>query len=182
MDQEWTTKTSKKASQTKKVSTPTSPISPTLQQIKNNPPVLNMPNNTFDYDISLSHSTNDTAYNNMNIDIALSHSTTDHVNVPVTANTTYTADSSNTKYKLRFQRYTVLTKPKCSHCGLNDHSLTTCPSMNATDPVCIFCKLPHPSTDRNCQEWSFQRDVKKIMATENVPFREAVSLKKNNYS
>ncbi|KAL4107235.1 hypothetical protein QTP88_017618 [Uroleucon formosanum] len=73
-------------------------------------------------------------------------------------------------------------KPKCSHCGLNKHSLTTCPSINATDPVCIFCQLPHLSTDWNCQEWSFQRDVKKIMATENLPFREAVSLKKNNYS
>ncbi|XP_060847575.1 uncharacterized protein LOC132927134 [Rhopalosiphum padi] len=368
-DQEWTTKTSKKASQSKKVSTPTSPISPTLQQIKNNPPVLNMPNNTFDYDVSLSHSTNDTASNNMNIDIDLSHSTTDHANVPVSANTTYTADISNTninydsndiqslrnseqlnkffsadyngpfttiaehsdinlkidhwhplkyakifstnfiginnikpighkKIKITFntkvsannfltspllanigftayipstliysfgiirvdsslteedfwegldntvraiafkrisiKKNNVLTptrvveikflspkipdavsiynvifkispsvrspiqcnnclrfghtakfcrsKSKCSHCGLNDHSLTTCPSINATDPVCIFCKLPHLSTDRNCQEWSFQRDVKKIMATENLPFREAVSLKKNNYS
>ncbi|KAL5243095.1 hypothetical protein ACI65C_010505 [Semiaphis heraclei] len=95
-DQEWTTKTSKKASQAKKVSTPISPISPTLQQINNNPPVLNMPKNTFDYDISLSHSTNDTAYNNMNIDAALSHSTTDHANVPDSANTTHTADISNT--------------------------------------------------------------------------------------
>jgi hypothetical protein len=62
------------------------------------------------------------------------------------------------------------------------HSIITCPSSNSTDPVCIFCKLPHLFTDRNCQEWTFQRDVKKIMATENLPFREAVSLKKKNYS
>ena len=73
-------------------------------------------------------------------------------------------------------------KARCSHCGLNDHSISTCLSNNATDPVCIFCKLPRLSTDRNSQEWSFQRDIKKIMATENLPFREAISLKKNNYS
>ena len=73
-------------------------------------------------------------------------------------------------------------KIKCSHCGLNDHSTTTYPSINSTNPVSIFCKLSHLSTDRNCHEWAFQRDVKNIMATENLPFREAVFLKKNNYS
>jgi len=368
-DQDWTIKSSKKASQSKKVSNPTSPISPTLQQINNNPPVLNMPSNTFDYDISLSQSTNDTSGNNMNIDSVLSHSTIDHANAPVIANATNIADSSNAninsdsnliqslrnseqfnkhfsadyngpfttiaehsdvnlkidhwhplkyakifssnfdginniklighkKIKITFNTklsannfltssllanigftayipstliysfgiirvdsslteedfwdglnntvraiafkrisikkdnvliptrvveikflspkipdaisiYNVIfkispsvrspiqcnnclrfghtakfcrSKIKCSHCGLNDHSITTCPSINSTDPVCIFCKLTHLSTDRNCQEWTFQRDVKKIMATENLSFREAVSFKKNNYS
>jgi len=95
-DQEWTIKTSKKASQAKKVSIPTSPISPTLEQINTNSPVLNMPSNTFDYDISLSNSTNDMSDNNMNIDSALSHSTIDHAYVPVTENTIKIADSSNT--------------------------------------------------------------------------------------
>ncbi|KAL4097016.1 hypothetical protein QTP88_021858 [Uroleucon formosanum] len=95
-DQEWTTKTSKKAFQVKKVSNLTSPISPTLQQIKNSPPVLNMPSNRFHYDISLSHSTNDSSANDMNIDTALSHSITDHVNVPVTVYAANIDDSSNT--------------------------------------------------------------------------------------
>jgi hypothetical protein len=95
-DQDWTVKTSKKASQTKKVSNPTNPISPTLQQININPPVLNMSSSTFNYDISLSHSSNDAADNNMNIDSTLLHSTIDHANVPVTINSTNFADSINT--------------------------------------------------------------------------------------
>jgi len=95
-DQEWTIKISKKASQAKKVSNPTSPISPTLQQININSPVLKMPNNTFDYDILLSHFTNDTSDNNMNIDSVLSRSTIDHANVPVIAIATNISDSSNT--------------------------------------------------------------------------------------
>ena len=369
-EQEWTIKTSKKnGSQAKKVTNPTSPISPTLQQIKNNTPVLNMPSNAFDYDIWLSYSTNDTSDNNMNIDTTLLHSTTVQVNFPVTANATNATDTSITninfdsndilflhnyeqlnkhfsadyngpfitiaehsglnlkiehwhplkyanifssnfiginnikpighkKIKITFNTkvlvnnflnssllanigfiayipstliysfgiirvdsslteedfskgldntvravaykrisvkkdniptpsrvveikflspkipdtvsiYNVIfkispsvrspiqcnnclrfghtakfcrSKAKCSHCGINYHSISTCPSINATDPVCIFCKLPHLSTDRNCQEWSFQRDIKKINATENLPFREAVFLKKNNYS
>jgi hypothetical protein len=95
-DQDWTIKTSKKASQTKKVSNPTSPISPTLQQININTPVLNMSSSTFNYDISLSHSSNNAANNNMNIDSTLLHSTIDQANVPVIINSINFADSINT--------------------------------------------------------------------------------------
>lgn len=71
-------------------------------------------------------------------------------------------------------------KPRCSHCGDNNHSLNTCPSAQTTGPSCLFCQLPHLATDRSCKEWDFQRDVKKIMATENVSFKEAINLKKQN--
>lgn len=33
---------------------------------------------------------------------------------------------------------------RCSHCGEAKHTLETCPSAQATDPVCLYCKLPHP--------------------------------------
>lgn len=70
--------------------------------------------------------------------------------------------------------------PRCSHCGENKHSIDQCPSVQATDPRCLFCHLPHLATDRNCQEWDFQRDIKKIMATENISFRDAINFKKQN--
>lgn len=71
-------------------------------------------------------------------------------------------------------------KPRCSHCGDNNHSLNTCPSAQTTDPRCLFCQLPHLATDRSCKEWDFQKDLKKIMATENLSFKDAINFKKQN--
>jgi len=70
--------------------------------------------------------------------------------------------------------------PRCSHCGGSKHSIDQCPTVQATDPRCLFCNLPHLATDRKCQEWDFQRDIKKIMATENISFRDAINFKKQN--
>jgi hypothetical protein len=70
--------------------------------------------------------------------------------------------------------------PRCSHCGENKHSIDQCPTAQATDPRCLFCHLPHLATDRKCQEWDFQRDIKKIMATENISFHNAINFKKQN--
>lgn len=69
--------------------------------------------------------------------------------------------------------------PRYGHCGQNNHLMDSCPSLHATEPCCIFCKLPHIATDRNCQEWSRQRDIKKVIATENLPFKEAQIFIKN---
>ncbi|KAL4142166.1 hypothetical protein QTP88_004679 [Uroleucon formosanum] len=71
--------------------------------------------------------------------------------------------------------------PRCSHCGGSKHSILECPTASSTDPTCIFCKLPHAATDRSCQEWSVQKDIKKIMATENISYKDALEFKKNKY-
>lgn len=69
--------------------------------------------------------------------------------------------------------------PRCSHCGISKHTISECPTVHATDPSCFFCKLPHVATDRSCQEWSTQKDIKKIMATENISYKDALVFKKN---
>lgn len=71
--------------------------------------------------------------------------------------------------------------PRCGHCGGSKHSITECPTVHATDPLCLFCKLPHVATDRSCQEWSVQKDIKRIMATENLSYKDALDFKKNKY-
>ncbi|KAL4143030.1 hypothetical protein QTP88_005406 [Uroleucon formosanum] len=70
--------------------------------------------------------------------------------------------------------------PMCSHCGENNHSVDLCPRAQATDPVCLFCKQPHLATDRSCREWSTQKEIKHIMATENIFYKDALIFKKNN--
>ncbi|KAL4123161.1 hypothetical protein QTP88_015384 [Uroleucon formosanum] len=70
--------------------------------------------------------------------------------------------------------------PRCSHCGESNHSISQCPTVQATDPRCLFCQKPHLATDRKCQEWDFQRDIKKIMTSENISFRDAITFKKQN--
>jgi len=69
--------------------------------------------------------------------------------------------------------------PRCGHCGGSKHSITDCPTIHASDPICLFCKLPHVATDRSCPEWSAQKDIKKIMATENISYKDALDFKKN---
>lgn len=54
-----------------------------------------------------------------------------------------------------------------------------CPSLYATEFRCIFRKPHHITTDRKCQEWSRQQDIKKVIATENILFKEAQVFIKN---
>lgn len=70
--------------------------------------------------------------------------------------------------------------PRCSHCGGVKHSIADCPTVSATDPSCLYCHLPHLATDRSCHEWSAQKEIKKIMATENISYQDAIIFKKNN--
>uniref|UniRef100_A0A2S2QYA6 CCHC-type domain-containing protein n=1 Tax=Sipha flava TaxID=143950 RepID=A0A2S2QYA6_9HEMI len=72
-------------------------------------------------------------------------------------------------------------KPRCSHCGSDDHSFDACPSAHTTNLNCIFCNLPHLATDHSCREWLFLKEIKKIMATENLSYREALDFKKNKF-
>lgn len=71
-------------------------------------------------------------------------------------------------------------KSNCSHCGLPDHSFFNCPTKESTVPSCFHCKGSHIATDRSCMEWSRQKNIKKIMATENVSYKDAVFIIKNN--
>lgn len=72
---------------------------------------------------------------------------------------------------------------RCGHCGQNNHSMDSCPSLHATDPCYILCKFSHIATDRNCQKWSRQRDIKKVMTTKNLSFKEAqIFIKNKMYS
>lgn len=71
-------------------------------------------------------------------------------------------------------------KANCSHCGLPDHSFSNCPTKESTVPSCFHCKGSHIATDRSCMEWSRQKNIKKIMATENVSYKDAVFIIKNN--
>lgn len=49
---------------------------------------------------------------------------------------------------------------RCSHCGGSKHSIVDCPTVQATEPSCLHCKLPHVATDRSCQEWLAQKEIK----------------------
>ncbi|KAL5233225.1 hypothetical protein ACI65C_000635 [Semiaphis heraclei] len=71
-------------------------------------------------------------------------------------------------------------KANCLHCGLPDHSFSNCPTKESTVPSCFHCKGSHIATNRSCMEWSRQKNIKKIMATENVSYKDAVFIIKNN--
>jgi len=58
--------------------------------------------------------------------------------------------------------------------------MESCSVINATDPVCLFSKFPHLATDHHCCEWLTQREIKKIMITENTSYKDALDFKKNN--
>lgn len=72
-------------------------------------------------------------------------------------------------------------KSRCSHCGELGHKYESCSSVNATEPQCIFCKGDHPSTNRNCPEWTKQKDIKKVMAVENISYSDAIRKINNNF-
>ena len=71
-------------------------------------------------------------------------------------------------------------EPRCSHCGNAKHSIAECPIAQSTAPSCLYCKLQHVATDRSCQEWIAQKEIKKIMASENISYQDALIFKKNN--
>lgn len=41
------------------------------------------------------------------------------------------------------------------------------------NPICLFCKGPHSSTDRSCPEWDNQRKIKETMACRNISYTDA---------
>lgn len=70
---------------------------------------------------------------------------------------------------------------RCSHCGKAKHTFNTGPFIQVSEPVCLFCKLPHLATDHSCREWIAQKEIKKIMTTENISYQKALIFKENNF-
>ena len=60
-------------------------------------------------------------------------------------------------------------KKRCALCE-QEHEETTC---NSLEPSCIYCKDKHNSTSRTCPEFTRQKEIKELMAFENLSYFEA---------
>ena len=83
---------------------------------------------------------------------------------------------------LRYGHVSVQCKSKdrCAKCA-NEHITSECPSTNA--PSCIFCKGSHLSSDHKvCPEYLKQKNIKNIMAQENISYRDDSSKINNSFS
>lgn len=60
---------------------------------------------------------------------------------------------------------------KCRKCGKASHSQND--SCKLKSPSCLHCKGKHVANDPNCPERHRQAEIKKIMHTHNVSFKEA---------
>lgn len=65
----------------------------------------------------------------------------------------------------------------CNHCDTFDHDASLAESYLTS----VHCKANHPSTDRLCTKWSTQKDIKKIVTTNNVSYFETTQIK-HSYS
>lgn len=62
-------------------------------------------------------------------------------------------------------------KLRCSRCGSDGHGFENCPSETSE---CIHCSSKnHHANSRKCPAYVRQHNIKKIMASENVSFKEA---------
>lgn len=66
---------------------------------------------------------------------------------------------------------------RCKHCT-EDHNSRDC--KKSESPLCINCKGNHPATDnKNCPVFLEQKNIKEIMAVQNLTYREALNLYTN---
>lgn len=63
-------------------------------------------------------------------------------------------------------------KPRCIHCP-DEHSSDNCTATAPTNPTCRNCKGPHYTSNKNCPVYEQQRKINKIMAYDNLSFKEA---------
>ncbi|XP_050294852.1 uncharacterized protein LOC126735025 [Anthonomus grandis grandis] len=70
-------------------------------------------------------------------------------------------------------------KERCFTCGEEKKSdLEEHPSC---ETKCFYCKGPHKSTDKSCPEYTRQKNIKELMAFENIPFFDASEIVKKTY-
>ena len=69
---------------------------------------------------------------------------------------------------------------RCPKCG-NDHKQEDCVS-SVEAAKCIHCGGKHLATDRSCPAYQKQKQIKKIMAFENLSYREAARFHQNRFA
>lgn len=69
-------------------------------------------------------------------------------------------------------------KQPCDHRGNFDHNINACNIRLISPPTCIKYKLDHLPSNRSCVEWSTQKQTKRITATENMSYIEAIQLQR----
>lgn len=69
-------------------------------------------------------------------------------------------------------------RERCFNCAGNIHNSEDEPCITR----CFFCKDEHKSTDKRCPEQVRQKNIKSLMAFENITFFEANAMVKRNYT
>lgn len=66
---------------------------------------------------------------------------------------------------------------RCSKCS-GEHNVEEC---TATNMSCVHCEGDHLSTNRNCPEFTLQKNIKRLMALNNLSYAEAAREFKSSY-
>jgi hypothetical protein len=77
---------------------------------------------------------------------------------------------------LRFghTKFQCKSKVRCEYCGEN-HPGNTCDKLNAAfNPICLHCKGPHRTTSFSCLERARQNNIKILMASNNLNYKEVI--------
>jgi hypothetical protein len=77
---------------------------------------------------------------------------------------------------LRFghTKFQCKSKVRCEYCGEN-HPGNACDKLNAAfNPICLHCKGPHRTTSFSCLERARQNNIKILMASNNLNYKEVI--------
>jgi len=69
---------------------------------------------------------------------------------------------------------------RCALCCESEHSYRNCAHREVTDLIYCFCQDLHLSTDNSYAEWSYQKEIIKIMTCNNVSYVDAIQIKKKH--
>jgi len=68
-------------------------------------------------------------------------------------------------------------KQRYAHCRETEHEVSVC-ELGDSALKCIFCQQQHTAKDHRRKECLSHKEIKKIIASEKVPFKEAVQIQK----